>query len=80
MATITNHTCDLCKEPAKFLQQRLPVVFLTEQTEGRSCKPHLTTETFDICEKCMQRIVDSYPLTGYGAQGSNTYEWRTVLA
>lgn len=76
MATITKHTCDLCKEPATKLQQRVPVVFLTEQTEGRSCTPYLTTTTLDFCEKCLRRIVDRTPLTAYGAQGSNTYEWR----
>lgn len=76
MATITKHTCDLCKEPATKLKKQIPVVFLTEQTEGRSCTPHITIETLDLCDRCLQRIVDSYPLTAYGAQGSNTYEWR----
>jgi hypothetical protein len=76
MATITAHTCDLCREPAKWLQQRIPVIFTNKQTEGRPCKPHLTSDTLDLCEKCLQRIVDSYPLTAHGAQGCNTYEWR----
>jgi hypothetical protein len=76
MATITKHTCDLCKEPATKLQQRVPVVFTTEQTEGRPCNPHLTFETLDLCEGCLQRIVERSPLTAYGAQGCNTYEWR----
>lgn len=76
MATITKYTCDICQEPAKFLQQRVPVVFITEQTEGRPCRPHLTAKTLDLCERCFQRIVDSYPLKASGAQGTNTYEWR----
>jgi hypothetical protein len=79
MATITKCTCDLCQEPAKFLQQPVPVAFLTEQTEGRPCKPYLTTTAIDLCDGCLQRIVDSYPLTAYGAQGYNTYEWRKAL-
>jgi hypothetical protein len=76
MATITRYTCDVCKNTATKLKQKVPVVFLTEQTEGRSCKPHLTMETLDLCDGCMERIVKSYPLTAYGAQGNNTYEWR----
>lgn len=76
MATITKHTCDLCEGPATKLQQRVPVVFLTEQTEGRSCSPYLTIETLDLCEKCFQQIVGRCPLTAHGAQGHNTYEWR----
>lgn len=76
MATITTHTCDLCRNTATKLKQNIPVVFMTEQTEGRPCKPHLTTESLDLCDGCLERVVDSYPLTAYGAQGSNTYEWR----
>jgi hypothetical protein len=76
MATITKHTCDICGEPATKLKKGIPMVFTTEQTEGRSCTPHLTTETIDICDKCLQRIVDRYPLTASGAQGCNTYKWR----
>jgi len=76
MATITTHTCDICKKPATKLQQKTPVVFLTEQTEGRPCTPYITIETIDLCDGCSQRIIGSYPLTAYGAQGSNTYEWR----
>jgi hypothetical protein len=76
MATITSHTCDLCKEPATKLRQCVPVVFTTEQTEGRPCKPHLTMETLDLCEGCLQRITGGCPLTAHGAQGCNTYVWR----
>jgi hypothetical protein len=76
MATITTHICDICHQPAKFLKARVPVVFVTEQTEGRPCKPNLVFETVDICEGCLQRVVDSYPLTAHGAQGHNTYVWR----
>ncbi len=76
MATITTHKCDLCGGGNPNLKQRIPVVFTTEQTEGRPCKPHLTTETLDVCNACMDRIVESYPLTASGAQGCNTYKWR----
>lgn len=76
MATITTHICDICKGTAKNLKHKIPVVFTTEQTEGRPCKPHLMIEIIDICDGCLQKVVDSYPLTAYGAQGSNTYEWR----
>jgi len=52
----------------------MPMVFLTETTEGRSTKPYLTTEKIDICELCLQHMIDTRELlTGEGSQGYNKY-------
>lgn len=76
MATITKHTCDIagCGKPAVKLQQKLQVVFTTEQTEGRPTTPHLTDVVLDLCESCLQRIVERHPVRAAGAQGHNTYD------
>ncbi len=74
MATITTHKCDICGKEAKHLQQKLQVVFTTEQTEGRPTTPHLTIEVLDLCDGCLARIVDRHPVRGQGAQGHNTYK------
>lgn len=54
----------------------LPVVFLTEQNEGRSSKPYFDNAKIDVCPECYKRLLEEYPITGYGAQGYNTYKWR----
>lgn len=76
MASRTIYSCDVCgRESANTAKKSIPVVFLTEQTEGRSTTPYLTTTTVDICPGCEQRLVRSFPLTASGAQGHNTFEW-----
>jgi hypothetical protein len=76
MATITTHRCDLCQKPATHLQEQVQIVFTTEQTEGRPTKPHLSIERLDLCDKCLQQIIDSNPVLAHGAQGHNTYYWK----
>lgn len=76
MATITTHRCDVCPRPADKLQQKVQVVFTTEQTEGRPITPHLEIVTLDLCDACLGRIVGGNPIRAHGAQGSNTYEWN----
>lgn len=76
MATKTIVTCDV-KTPEHegvVKSMKMSIVFTTETTEGRGVTPYLTTETLDICSKCLQRIVDTRTLlTGHGAQGYNDY-------
>ena len=77
MATLTKTICDIdkCENEVKdFIQGAITVIFTTEQTEGRSVKPHLTNLRMDICEDCLATIIlhNRIP-TGSGAQGHNTY-------
>jgi hypothetical protein len=71
MATKTITTCDICSgegaSPAA-----VPVVFLTEQTEGTRVKPYLQNLKIDICSTCMDWITNirQIPLAS-GAQGNN---------
>lgn len=54
----------------------LQVIFETNQTDGRSCKPYLSNEKVDLCTNCRQKILDNNYLHAYGAQGHNTYYFK----
>jgi len=64
------------KEIKPWNHMSMPVVFLTEQNEGTSCKPYFDTARFDICPECYKKLLETYPITAKGAMGYNTYEWR----
>ena len=75
--------CDICKkdipitkENEHLLGKKLNVVFTTETTEGRACKPYLSDVTVDICQDCLQKYIDKFQLIGWGAQGYNTYKFK----
>ena len=70
--------CDIkdCGNEKNVVNITMKVVFVTEQTEGRSCKPHLCDETFDICKECLNKVLDGKMIFAYGAQGYNTYYFK----
>jgi hypothetical protein len=78
MSTTTTKNCDICNVLINASQKPtvIPVVFTTEQTEGRSTKPYISMQSMDICEKCLHKLIYEFPLLGQGAQGYNTYSWR----
>lgn len=66
--------CDVCKkEVEKIIMVNYPVIFHTEQTEGRSCNPYISKEKLDLCDECAERVL---MLDGCGAQGVNSYTIR----
>ena len=66
--------CDVCKkEVEKIITVNYPVIFHTDQTEGRSCSPYISKEKLDLCNECTKRIL---MLDGWGAQGVNSYAIR----
>ena len=72
-------TCDIKNYDNKNAEnQKLQVIFLTEQTESKSSKPYITQEKLDICQKCIQKICKGQVIYGYGAQGFNTYELKDL--
>lgn len=72
--TTTTLTCDLCKNEVSELETiKYPVVFITEQTEGRSSEPYIDYKQIDLCEDCMKK---SLKIIGMGCQGYNTFELR----
>lgn len=80
MSTIKHpdtYMCDICG--AEFAEQRsvnVPVVWTTEQTEGRSCEPYYRAERLDLCEDCADRV---HVVKATGAQGRNRYVFRKVV-
>ena len=67
--------CDICKKEDA-AAARIPVIFTTDQTEGRSVKPYLSNEEIDICGDCFSIILEGNFLWGEGAQGYNRYEFK----
>lgn len=75
--TITKCICDVCKrEVEKVTEVVYPVIFHTEQTEGRSCSPYISKEKLDLCEGCADKVL---VLHGWGAQGVNHYSIETEV-
>lgn len=64
-------TCDLCGSKNNVKEVNYPVLFTTEQTEGRIVTPYISQSKIDLCEKCINEIII---ITGRGAQGHNTFE------
>lgn len=63
--------CDVCKkEVGKVTEVVYPVIFHTEQTEGKSCSPYISKEKLDLCDDCAAKVL---MLHGRGAQGFNDY-------
>lgn len=63
--------CDLCGNQTDVTQIKYPVIFYTEQTEGRSCEPYISYETLDLCTDCQNRVLK---IKAVGAQGYNEYK------
>lgn len=72
--------CDVCGvSNAKGLVMesiKISVIFTTEQTEGRPIDPHLSIEKVDLCQGCLDKILQGNMLFGSGAQGNNTYQFK----
>jgi len=75
--TTTIVKCDILdcgKENSK--EHKLQVIFETEQTEGRSCKPYLSNELVDLCDECFSKVLKGQYIFAYGAQGYNKYYFK----
>lgn len=73
--TIEVVTCDVCRKriDGKVVSGIFPVIFHTDQTEGRGCDPYLTWQTLDMHEDC---VIKATNIHGSGAQGYNDYQLR----
>jgi hypothetical protein len=75
--TTIEYSCDICtsKENVK-AELDIPVVFTTEQTEGRSCPHYLKFYKLDVCLKCYGIVLSGKIPFGSGAMGHNTYSFK----
>lgn len=68
--------CDICGAECKDVKRiNYPVVFHTDQTEGRSCEPYISNQNMDVCNDCCLKILK---VSGMGAQGCNTYSISNI--
>lgn len=68
---IEKYFCDICGKEAKDIKHlNYPVIFQTEQTEGRSVEPYIYNTNIDVCPNCCKKILK---LSATGAQGYNSY-------
>ena len=69
--TIEKFYCDICGAECEDVKQiNYPVVFCTDQTEGRSCEPYISNEKIDVCKNCCKKILK---IKATGVQGINSY-------
>lgn len=67
-------TCDLCGSKVDgIVNVSYPVLFMTDQNEGRSCVPYIEEKKLDLCPECLEK---SCRITAQGAQGYNIYFMR----
>ena len=68
-------TCDVCGRTIETKAQRLsvPVIFHTEQNEGRWSEPYISMEELDLCENCVMKVTNIHAT---GAQGDNQYKFQ----
>lgn len=74
--TIEICICDLCNKESEIKQFKLPVKWLTEQTEGRNVKPYFLEEQLDLCEECLDKVTS---LEAWGAQGFKNFKLRKEI-
>lgn len=64
-------TCDVCGAQPHLTQRvNFPVLFHTEQTEGRPVVPYISQQQLDLCDACVGKFL---LIHGDGAQGHNSY-------
>ena len=64
--------CDVCKKEVENVTEvNYPVIFHTEQTEGKCCSQYISKEKLELCDECAEKLL---MLHGWGAQGLNHYE------
>lgn len=68
--------CDVCKREATDpTEVKYPVIFHTDQTEGRWCPEYISYEKIEFCDECLKKALR---LHGAGAQGYNEYRFEDI--
>jgi hypothetical protein len=70
--------CDICKNEIskKSNEKKIQVLFETEQTEGRGCKPYLELVEIDLCQDCYNLVLSGRYIYASGAMGYNRYYFK----
>lgn len=58
---VTEYYCDLCGRKfecaADLTRLGVPVVYTHDDTEGKPCRPYVTSESHDLCQDCLCKVV-----------------------
>lgn len=82
MVKVTETYCDIkdCENVSFKDDLRLPVVFITEQNEGRlATEPYIEMLELDLCKVHYEDFIFNSPLTASGAMGNNEYRLDVKL-
>ena len=86
MSKVTTYQCDI-KDCNLSLNDKalrgisvkttsFPVVFTTEQTEGKATQPYIDWIGVDLCEFHQAKLLDTLPITATGAMGHNELKFK----
>ena len=74
---ITKYYCDVCHTETDNYEEKIQVIFETEQNEGKKCKPYLEENKLNLCDKCKNKILyGGKYIFAFGAMGSNKYFFK----
>lgn len=73
--TIEIYTCDLCGKEGDTYRVEYPVVFHTDATEGRPCKPHIERRSVDMCIECKAKVL---MIQAENSMGQTIYRFRDL--
>ena len=71
--TIEQYFCDVCNSQEDIVNVEYPVIFHTDQTEGRIREPYISYVKIDLCKECRNKLLR---LDAWGAMGHNSYKIR----
>ena len=84
--TKTSIICDICGNEISVSDKNsanpqnhkvtVPIIFHTNQEDGRPVEPYVSFESIDICNECLMRLTN---LHAGGCQGYNEYFWDTEI-
>lgn len=71
--------CDIrdCNSEDNVKTISMQVIFVTEQNEGRGCKPYFQNAKFEMCQKCLEKALDGNAVYAAGAQGYNEFYFKS---
>ena len=66
------YKCDVCdKEVEHAAHVTVPVLWKTEQIEGRPCEPYVACERLDLCGECLHGVLT---IEAIGCMGDNEFK------
>lgn len=71
---ITEYYCDICGNQTNNLEKEVPIIFLTEQNEGRPTNPYFDKNKIVLCDLCKKKVFfEGKQIFANGAMGCNEY-------